>query len=155
MEEVTDLLGRGMADDYNCEPEHSMMGEEAAMEADLPPPQKAEVPTPPLDTSSQASVEEVDTSLESNPVNVYPPMAACSSHSASPAVDLTELQEDSNIAANYMLSVKRSSDLKRQWAIWNFRASLHQEEAEEAAANVRAKIAQEVMAAKYNYRMAI
>ena len=37
------------------------------MEADMPPPQKAEVPAPPLDTSSQASVEEVETSLESNP----------------------------------------------------------------------------------------
>ena len=167
-EEVTDLLDRGMADDYNHKPEHSAMGEEAAMEADLPQPQKAEVPIPPLDTSSQASVEEVDTSLESNPINVYPPTATCSSHSAIPMVDLTELQEDSNIAANYMLSVKRSSDLKRQWAIQNFRASLCQEEAEEAAANERAKIihsrknlnakvecTQEVMAAKYNYRMAI
>ena len=107
-EEVTDLLGRGIADDYNCKPEHSTMGEEAAMEADLPPPQKAEVPMPPLDTSSQASVEEVDTSLESYPINIYPPTATCSSRSASPMVDLTELQEDSNIAANYMLSVKRS-----------------------------------------------
>ena len=123
---------------------------------------------PPLDTSSQASVEEVDTSLESNPINVYPPTAACSSHSVSPMVDLTELQEDANLAANYMLSVKRSSDLKRQWAIQNFRALLHQQEAEEATANERAKIihsrknldakvgcAKEVMAAKYNYRMAI
>ena len=123
---------------------------------------------PPLDTSSQASVEEVDTSLESNPIDVYPPTAACSSHSASPMVDLTELQEDSNLAANYMLSVKRSLDLKRQQAIQNFRASLCQEETEEAAANERAKIihsrknldakvecTKEVMAAKYNYRMAI
>ena len=144
------------------------MGEEAATEADLLPPQKAEVPMPPQDTSSQASVEEVDTSLKSNPINIYPPTAACSSHSASPMVDLTELQEDSNLAANYMLSVKRSSDLKRQWAIWNFRASPHQEEAEEATANKRAKIIhsrknlnakveciKEVMAAKYSYRMAI
>ena len=93
------------------------------MEADIPPPQKAEVLAPPLDTSSQASVEEVETSLESNPINVYPTMAACSSHSDSPMVDLMELQVDANLAANYMLSVKRSSDLKRQWAIWDFKAS--------------------------------
>ena len=59
MAEVNDLLNRGMADDYNCESEHSTMGKEAAMEADMPPPQKAEVPAPPLDTSSQASVEQV------------------------------------------------------------------------------------------------
>ena len=102
------------------------------MEADIPPPQKAEVPAPPLDTSSQASVEEVETSLESNPINVYPTMATCSSHSDSPMVDLMELQEDANLAANYMLSVKRSLDLKRQWAIWEFKASLHQQEAKEA-----------------------
>ena len=95
-------------------------------------------------------------------------MAACISRSVSPTVDLMELQEDANLAANYMISVKRSTDLKRQWAIRNVRASLHQEEAEEAMANERAKIihsrknldakvecTKEVMAAKYNYRMAI
>ena len=129
-----------MAEDYNCESEHSALGKETAMEADIPPPQKAEVLAPPLDTSSQASVEEVETSLESNPINVYPTTAACSSHSDSPAVDLMELQVDANLATNYMLSVKRSSDLKRQWAIWNFKASLCQQEAEEATANERAKI---------------
>ena len=157
-----------MTDNYNHESEHSAMGEEAATGADLPPPQKAEVPTPPLDTSLQGSVEEVDTSLESNPINVYPPTATCSSCSDSPMVDLTEFQEDANLAANYMLSVKRSSDLKRQWEIWNFRASLCQQEAEEAPAYKRAKIihsrknldtkvgcTKAVMVAKYSYRMAI
>ena len=72
MAEVNDLLNWGMADNYNCESEHSTTGKEAATEADMPPPQKAEVPAPPLDTSSQASVEEVETSLESNPINIYP-----------------------------------------------------------------------------------
>ena len=83
-------------------------------------------------------------------------------------VDLTGLQEDANLAANYMLSVKRSLDLKRQWAIQEFEASLAQQEAEEATANEKAKIihsrknlnakvgcAKAVMEAKYNYRMAI
>ena len=126
MAEVDDLLNWGMADDYNHEPEHLATGEETATGTDIPPPQKAEVPAPPLDTSSQASVEEMETSLESNPINVYPPMATCSSHSDSPMVDLTELQADANLAANYMLSVKRSLDLQRQWAIQEFEASLHQ-----------------------------
>ena len=79
-----------------------------------------------------------------------------------------ELQEDANLAANYMLSVKMSSDLKRQQAIWEFEALLHQEKAKEAAANEKAKIihsrknldakvgcAKAVMEAKYNYQMAI
>ena len=129
-----------MSDNYNCEPEHSATGEEAATGTDIPLPQKAEVPAPPLDTSSQASVEKMETSLESNPINVYPPMAACSSHSDSPTVDLTELQADANLAANYMLSVKRSLDLQRQWAIQEFEALLCQQEAEETTANERAKI---------------
>ena len=140
MAEVNDLLNQGMTDNYNCKSEHSASGKEAAMEADIPPPHKVEVPAPPLDTSSQASAEEAETSLESNPPYGYPIAATGSSHSDSPTVDLMGLQEDANLAANYMLSVKRSLDLKRQWAIWNFDASLHQGEAKEAAANEKAKI---------------
>ena len=83
-------------------------------------------------------------------------------------IDLMELQADANLAANYMLSGKRSLDLQRQWAIWEFEASLHQQEAKEAATNERAKIihsrkdldtkvgcAKAVMKAKYDYRMAV
>ena len=67
-----------------------------------------------------------------------------------------------------MLSVKRSLDLKRQQAIWEFKALLCQQKAEEAVANEKAKIihsrknldakvgcTKAVMEAKYNYRMAI
>ena len=121
-----------------------------------------------MDTSSQASVEEVETSLESNCPYIYPITATGSSCSGSPMVDLTGLQEDANLAANYMLSVKRSLDLKRQWAIWEFEALLCQQEAKEAMANEKAKIihsrknldakvgcAKVVMEAKYNYRMAM
>ena len=157
-----------MANDYNCESEHSVMGRGAATEADIPLPHKAEVPAPPLDTSSQASVEEVEASLESDPINVSPTMAACSSCSDSPTVGLMGLQEDASISTNYMLSVKSSSDLKRQWAIWDLKLSLCQHEAKEAVANEKAKIihsrrnldtkvgcTKTVMEAKYNYRVAI
>ena len=98
----------------------------------------------------------------------YPTMVTCSSHSDSPTVDLMDLQEDANLAANYMLSVNKSSDLKGQWAIWEFKTSLHQQEAKEAVANKKAKIihsrknlnakvgcAKAVREAKYNHRMAI
>ena len=155
-------------ENYNHEPEHSTMGEEAAAGTDIPLPPKAEVSAPPLDTSSQASVEEMETSLESNPINVYSPMAAGSNCSDSPMIDLMELQADANLAANHMLSIKRSSDLERQWAIWDFEALLCQQEAEEAVANERAKIVHSrkdlnakvkctkaVMKAKYDYRMVI
>ena len=83
-------------------------------------------------------------------------------------MDLSELQADAHLAINHMLLIKRSSDLERQWAIWDFEASLHQREAEAAATNERAKIvhlrkdlkarvkcAKVVMRAKYDYRVAI
>ena len=40
MAEVNDLINRGMADDYDHEPEHSTTGEEAAAGADVLPPQR-------------------------------------------------------------------------------------------------------------------
>ena len=165
MAEVNELINRGMEDNHNCKPEHSTMGEEAAAEADIFPTLKVEVSAAPLDTSSQGSVEEMETSQESNPINVYSPIDAGSNCSDSPTIDLTELQADANLAANHMLSIKRSSDLERQWAIQDFEASMCQQE---AAASERAKIVHSrkdlnakvkctraVMKAKYDCRMAV
>ena len=112
--EVNDLLTWAMADDSSCESEHSTAGKVAAAEAVMFLSHKSKAPAPPVDTFSQASMEEGDASLESNPVNVSPIAAMYSSCSASPMVDLMELQMDANLAANHMLSVKRSTDLKRQ-----------------------------------------
>ena len=57
-------------DNYSHKSEHSAMGKEAATEADMSLSHKVEVPAPPMDTSSQASLEEGEASLESNPVNI-------------------------------------------------------------------------------------
>ena len=70
--EVDDLLKQGIKDNYNCESEHSAMGKEAATDADVSLSHRVEVPALPIDTSSQASVEEGEASLESNPMNVSP-----------------------------------------------------------------------------------
>ena len=166
--EVNDLLKRGMAEDSSCKSEHSTMGEVDATKADVSLPHKAEVPALPLNTSSQASVKEGEASLESNPINISPATAAYSSHSQSPPADLTELQEDANLAADHMLLVQRSMDLRRQWVAWELGVSLHQNEAEEAVANERARVhhlqgvlntkvecTKAVMEAKYKYRMAV
>ena len=124
--EVGELLTRGMTEDYNCEPKHSAMAKELATKADTSPPPKMEVPALPLDMSSQASVPEMEASMESNPIPNSPTAVAYSSHSDSPTMDLLELQADAHLAINHMLSIKRSSDLKRQWAIWDFEMLLHQ-----------------------------
>ena len=140
MAEVNDLLKWCMADKSSCESEHSTTEKAAAAEAVMSLSHKVEVPALPIDTSSQASVEEGEASMESNPVNTSPTVTAYSSCSGSPMVDLTELQMDANLAADHILSVKRSTDLKRQHIIWELGLQLHQNEGEEAAANERAKV---------------
>ena len=168
MAEVGELLNQGMTEDYNCEPEHSTMEKELATKADISPPPKTEVPALPLDTSSQASVPETEASIESNPIHNSPTAVANSSHSDSPTMDLLELQANAHLAINHMLSIKRSLELERQWAIQDFKALLQQWEAEAAAANETAKIVHSrkdlqarvkctkvVMRAKYDYRVAV
>ena len=166
--EVSELLTQGMTEDYDHEPEHSTTEKEPATKADISPPPKMEVPVLPLDTSSQASVPETEASIEGNPIHDSPTAVANSSHSDSPTMDLPDLQADTHLAINHMLSIKRSSELKRQWVIRDLEASLHQWEAETAAANERAKVVHSrkellarmkcvkaVMKAKYDYRVAV
>ena len=168
MAEVGELLTRGMTEDYDHEPEHSAMEKELATKADISPPPKTEVPALPLDTSSQASAPETEASIESNPIHDSPTAVANSSCSDSPTMALLELQANAHLAINHMLSMKRSSELKRQRVIQDFEALLHQQEAEAAAANERAKIVHSrkdlqarvkctklVMRAKYDYRVAV
>ena len=112
MAEVGELLTWGMTEDYDHEPEHSAMEKELATEADISPPPKTEVPALPLDTSSQASVPETEASIESNPIHDSPTAVANSSCSGSSALDLLELQADTDLAINNMLSVRRSWNSK-------------------------------------------
>ena len=168
MAEVGELLNWGMTEDYDHEPKHPATAKELATKADTSPPLKMEVPALPLDMSSQASVPEMETSMESNPIPDSPTAVAYSSHSDSPSMDLPELQANAHLAINHMLPIKRSSDLERQQAIWDFETLLHQREAEAAATNERAKIvhsrkdiqvrvkcAKAVMRAKFDYRVAV
>ena len=82
------------------------------------PPQKSEVIVPPVDMSSQASIKEAEGSLEDIPANISLIAAVYSSGSASPLVDLSELQANANRAIDNMLHLKRSLDVKRQRATW-------------------------------------
>ena len=106
-----------MADNSNHETKHSASEKAAAAEAVMPLSHKAEVPAPPINTSSQASLEDGEASLESNPVNISLTAAVYSSCSNSPMVDLTELKMDAKLAADHILSIKRCTNLKRQQII--------------------------------------
>ena len=136
--EVNDLLTQAMADTSSCEPEHSPIGKVTTVEAVASPPQKSEASPQPVDTSSQASMEEAETSLEGLPANVSPITTAYSSRSASPSVDPMELQTNANRATNNMLHLKRSTDLKRQRVIWELGVLLHQSEVDEATSAAKA-----------------
>ena len=138
--EVDDLLTQAMVDKSSHKSEHSPIGKAATVEAVASPPCKSETPPLPVDTSSQASMEEVEASFEGLPTNVFPFAAVCSSRSASPSVDPVELLTDTNMAADHMLHVKRSTDLKRQWVIWELGLLLHQSEVNEATSVEKAKV---------------
>ena len=166
--EVDDLLTQVMADESSHESEHSPIGEVTTVEAVASPPWKSEASPWPVDTSSQASMEEAEASLEGLPTNISPITTACSSSSASPSVDPTELQTNANMATDHMLHMKRSTYLKRQWVIWELGLLLHQSEVNEAASIEKAKIihswevldakvgcARSVLEAKCNYQVAI
>ena len=166
--EVDDLLTQVMADESSCKSIHSPIGKITTVEAVASPPQKSQASPRPVDTSSQASMEEAEASLEGLPANVSPITASCSSRSASPSVDPIELQTNTNMAANPMLHMKRSTDLKRQWVIWELGLLLHQSEVNEATSVEKAKVVhswevldakvgctRSVLEAKCNYRAAV
>ena len=156
-----------MVDGSSHESEHSPIGKAATVEAVTSPSNKSEAPPLPVNTSSQASMEEAEASFEGIPANVFPITAMYSSSSAIPPVDPTKLQTNANLAADHMLHVKRYTDLKKQWVIWELGLLLHLNEVKEAASIEKAKVihsqqvldakvdcAKSVLEAKCNYTVA-
>ena len=121
-----------MAEVSSCESEQSSLEKVAEGVASTSPPQKFEITIPPINTSSQASMEGVEGSLEDIPATISPIATVHSSRSASPSVDPSELQANANRAINNMLHFKRSLDIKRQRATWELGAMLHQNESQGA-----------------------
>ena len=82
--EVDDLLTWAMMDEPSHESEHSPIGKAVTVEAVMSPYYKLDSPPLPVNTSSQASMEEAEASLEGIPANVSPVATTYSSSSASP-----------------------------------------------------------------------
>ena len=61
--EVDNLLTQAMADTSSCKSKQSSPEKTATVAATMSPPHRSEVTTPPANTSSQASIEEVEGSL--------------------------------------------------------------------------------------------
>ena len=105
----------------------------------MSPPQKSEALLQLVNTSSQASVEGVEASLEDLPANISPIAAAYSSGSVSPPVDPSELWANANTVIDNMLHLKRSLDIKRQRAAWELGALMNQSESQESASMTKAR----------------
>ena len=85
-----------MVEASSCKSEQSSLEKVTEAMATTSPPQKSKVTVPPVDTSSQASMEEAEGSLEGIPANISLIAAVYSSRSASPPVDPLELQANAN-----------------------------------------------------------
>ena len=131
--EVDSLLTQAMADTSSSKSKPSSPEKTATVAATMSAPHRLEVTTPPANTSSQASIKEVEGSLEDIPTNISPIAAAYSSSSISPPVDPLELQANANRAIDNMLHLKGTLNVKRQRAAWELGALVHQIEAQESA----------------------
>ena len=141
----------------SCESEQSSLEKITKAVATTSPPQKTEVTVPPVDTSSQASIKEMEGSLEDIHTNISPIAAIYSSRSASPPVDPSELWANANRAIDNMLHLKRSLDIKRQRATWELGVILHQSKSQGATSITAAKAiySQAVLEAKTNYQTTV
>ena len=131
--EVDNLLTQAMADTSSCKSEQSSPEKTTTVTATMSPPHRSEVTTPPTDTSSQASIKEVEGSLEDIPTNISLIAAAYSSRSISPPVDLSELRANANRAIDNMFHLKGTLNIKRQRAAWELGVLMYQIEAQEPA----------------------
>ena len=151
--EVNHLLDQVITEVSSCKSKQSSLEKITTAAVTMSPPQKSKVTVLPVNTSSQASTEEAEGSLEDIPTNISLIAPIYSSRSASPLVDLSELQANANRAIDNMLHLKRSLDVKRQRATWELGVLLHQNESQGAAsiATVKAIYSQAVLEAKTNF----
>ena len=106
----------------------------------MTPPQKPEGPLQSVNTSSQASVEEAEASLEDIPTNISPIATVSKSRSISPPVDPSELWNNANKALDGLLNTKGSIDARRWRAVWELGIILCQNESQVATSIKEAKV---------------
>ena len=150
---VNHPLEQAIMEASSCESEQSSLEKIITAAVTMPPPQKSEVTVPPVDMSSQASIDEAEGSLEDIPTNISPIAAIYSSGSVSPPVDPSELQANASRAIDNMRHLKRSLNIKRQRATWELGVMLHQNESQGATSITMAKAVYSpaVLEAKTNF----
>ena len=137
--EVDNLLTQAMADTSSCESKQSSPEKTTTVAATTSPPCRSEVTTPPANTSSQASIEEAEGSLEDVLTNISLIAAAYSSRSISPPMDPSKLLANANKSIDNMFHLKGTLNAKRQKAAWELGALVCQIEAQESASVIEAE----------------
>ena len=126
-----------------------------------PPPHKPKELLQPVDTSSQASVQEdaemAEASLEWVPTTISPIAVTTRSRSITPIAGIAELQENANKALEELLDMKASIDAHRWRVIWELSVELCQNESEtsESIKKARAVCSHVTLYAKAPYFMTI
>ena len=105
----------------------------------MPLPQKSEELLQPIDTSSQASAEVAEASLEGIPTSISPIAAVSRARSITPLVDAMELWANANKALEDLLTTRVSIDVHRWRAIWELGTELCQNESQAAKSIKEAK----------------
>ena len=116
--EVRNLLSQAVLEMSSCGSEHSSPRRPTPVAVPMTPLQKPERPPWPVETSSQASTEAAEASLEDIPASISPIAAVSRTGSITPLVDAMELQANANKALEDLLTTKASIDAHRQRAIW-------------------------------------
>ena len=129
-----------MLEASSCESQHSSPRRPTTAVVFTSLPQKPEGPPHPADTSSQASIDEGEASLEDIPANISPIAATSGSGSISPLVDLSDLRNNANKALDDLLSTKGSIDARRERAVWDLGMMLCQNESQVAATIKEARV---------------
>ena len=138
--EVSNLLSQAVLEAPSCGSQQSSPRRPTTAVVLTSPPQKPEGQPPPANTSSHASIDEGEASLEDIPANISPIAAITGSDSTSPSMDLTELWTNTNKALDNLLSTKGSIDARRWRAVWDLGVMLHQNESQAAATVKEARI---------------
>ena len=124
--EVSNLLSQAVLEASSCGSQQSSPRRPTTAVVLISLPWKPEgLPLPP-NTSSQASIDEGEASLEDIPANISSIAAISGSDSTSPSMDLTELWTNANKALDDLLSTKGSIDARRQRAVWDLGVMLCQ-----------------------------
>ena len=167
-EEVNKLLSQAVLEASSCESQQSPPRRPATAVVPMSLPWRPEGLLPAADTSSQASIDEGEASLEDMSTNISPIAVISGSNSTGTSMDIAELLTNANKALDDLLNTKGSIDAKRQRAVWDLGIMLHHNESQAAttikeartihsqmALDILTACSQSILEAKTSYLVAV